>query len=97
MLIVSANGRSSATTHAKGQLFVATRVFEVYLGTRRVNLGCAPRDPFLHPTKGSTSNSLMEVITSSMKLETLMAEPGPPMNPHGNYRTDGQKMETVPR
>ena len=31
-----------------------------------------------------------------MKLETLMAEPGPPMNPHGNCRTDGQKIETGP-
>ena len=52
VLIVSANGRSSSTTHAKGQLFVATRVFKVYPALAAEFGMRSPRDPFLHPTEG---------------------------------------------
>lgn len=52
VLIVSANGRNSRTTHAKGQLFVSTRVFEVYSELAREFGMRTARDPFLHPTKG---------------------------------------------
>ena len=68
VLIVSANGRNSGTTHAKGQLFGATRVFKVYpvlaaeFGMRTA------RDPFLHPTEGfhiklvDGSNNLVDEV-----------------------------------
>ena len=52
VLIVSANGRSSATTHAKGQLFVATRVFKVYPALAAEFGMSTAGDPFLHPTEG---------------------------------------------
>ncbi|RKU16372.1 hypothetical protein C6500_17865 [Candidatus Poribacteria bacterium] len=52
VLIVSANGRSSATTHAKGQLFVATRVFKVYPALAAEFGMRTAGDPFLHPTEG---------------------------------------------
>ncbi len=52
VLIVSANGRSSPTTHAKGQLFVATRVFKVYPALAAEFGMHTARDPFLHPTEG---------------------------------------------
>ena len=52
VLIVSANGRSSRTTHAKGQLFVATRVFKVYPALAAEFGMRSLRDPFLHPTEG---------------------------------------------
>jgi len=52
VLIVSANGRSSATTHAKGQLFVATRVFKVFPALAAEFGMRTARDPFLHPTEG---------------------------------------------
>ena len=52
VLIVSANGRSSTTTHAKGQLFVATRVFKVYPALAADFGMRTPEDPFLHPTEG---------------------------------------------
>ena len=91
MLIVSANGRSSATTHAKGQLFVATRVFEVYPALAGEFGMRSPRDPFLHPTKGfhiqlidERSNLVDEVGNLDRSLRTAD-------EPHGNYRADGQK------
>ena len=52
VLIVSANGRNSATTHAKGQLFAATRVFKVYPALAAEFGMRTERDPFLHPTEG---------------------------------------------
>ena len=52
VLIVSANGRNSGTTHAKGRLFVSTRVFEVHSELARAFGMRTARDPFLHPTKG---------------------------------------------
>lgn len=52
VLVVSVNGRSTTTTRVIEQLFVATRVFEVYPGLAREFGMISPRDPFLHPTKG---------------------------------------------
>ena len=52
VLIVSANGRNSRTAHAKGQLFVPTRVFEVHSELAREFGMRTARDPFLHATKG---------------------------------------------
>ena len=52
VLVVSANGRNSATTHAKGQLFVATRVFKVYPALAAEFGMRTAGDPFLHPTEG---------------------------------------------
>ena len=52
VLIVSASGRSSATTHAKGQLFAATRVFKVFPALADEFGMRTARDPFLHPTEG---------------------------------------------
>ena len=52
VLIVSATGRNSGTTHAKGQLFVSTRVFDVYAELATGFGMRTRRDPFLHPTKG---------------------------------------------
>ena len=52
VLIVSANGRNSGTTHAKGQLFGATRVFKVYPALAAEFGMRTSRDAFLHPTQG---------------------------------------------
>ncbi len=52
VLIVSANGRNSGTTHAKGQLFGATRVFKVYPALAAEFGMRSARDAFLHPTQG---------------------------------------------
>ena len=52
VLIVSATGRNSGTTHAKGQLFVSTHVFDVYAELATEFGMRTRRDPFLHPTKG---------------------------------------------
>lgn len=68
VLIVSANGRSSPTTHAKGQLFVATRVFKVYPALAAEFGMRTARDPFLHPTEGfhiklvDGSNNLVDEV-----------------------------------
>ena len=70
VLIVSANGRNSGTTHAKGQLFGATRVFKVYpalAAEDEFDMG-SPRDAFLHPTQGfhiklvDGSNNLVDEV-----------------------------------
>ena len=52
VLIVSANGRNSGTTHAKGQLFGVTRVFKVYPALAAEFGMRTSRDAFLHPTQG---------------------------------------------
>ena len=52
VLIVSADGRNSGTTHAKGQLFGATRVFKVYPALAAAFGMRSARDAFLHPTQG---------------------------------------------
>ncbi len=52
VLIVSADGRNSGTTHAKGQLFGATRVFKVYPALAAEFGMRTSRDAFLHPTQG---------------------------------------------
>ena len=52
VLIVSANGRNSGTTHAKGQLFEVTRVFKVYPALAAEFGMRTSRDAFLHPTQG---------------------------------------------
>ena len=68
VLIVSANGRNSATTHAKGQLFGATRVFKVYPALAAEFGMRSARDPFLHPTQGfhiklvDGSNNLVDEV-----------------------------------
>lgn len=68
VLIVSANGRNSATTHAKGQLFGATRVFKVYPALAAQFGMSSPRDAFLHPTQGfhiklvDGSNNLVDEV-----------------------------------
>ena len=68
VLIVSTNGRNSGTTHAKGQLFGATRVFKVYPALAdEFDMG-SPRDAFLHPTQGfhiklvDGSNNLVDEV-----------------------------------
>ena len=68
VLIVSANGRNSATTHAKGQLFGATRVFKVYPALAAEFDMRSARDAFLHPTQGfhiklvDGSNNLVDEV-----------------------------------
>ena len=68
VLIVSANGRNSGTTHAKGQLFGATRVFKVYPALAAEFGMRTSRDPFLHPTQGfhiklvDGSNNLVDEV-----------------------------------
>ena len=68
VLIVSANGRNSGTTHAKGQLFGATRVFKVYPALAAEFGMRTSRDAFLHPTQGfhiklvDGSNNLVDEV-----------------------------------
>ena len=68
VLIVSANGRNSATTHAKGQLFGSTRVFKVYPALKAEFGMRTARDAFLHPTQGfhiklvDGSNNLVDEV-----------------------------------
>ena len=68
VLIVSANGRNSATTHAKGQLFGTTRVFKVYPALAAEFGMRSARDAFLHPTQGfhiklvDGSNNLVDEV-----------------------------------
>lgn len=68
VLIVSTNGRNSGTTHAKGQLFGATRVFKVYPALADEFDMRTARDAFLHPTQGfhiklvDGSNNLVDEV-----------------------------------
>ena len=68
VLIVSANGRNPGTTHAKGQLFGATRVFKVYPALAAEFGMRTSRDAFLHPTQGfhiklvDGSNNLVDEV-----------------------------------
>ena len=68
VLVVSANGRSSATRHAKGDLFVATRVFKVFPALAAEFGMRTARDPFLHPTEGfhiqlvDGSNNIVDAV-----------------------------------
>ena len=68
VLIVSANGRNSGTTHAKGQLFGSTRVFKVHPALAAEFGMRTARDAFLHPTQGfhiklvDGSNTLVDEV-----------------------------------
>ena len=99
VLIVSANGRSSATTHAKGQLFVATRVFKVYPALAAEFGMRTARDPFLHPTEGfhiklvdGRSNNLVDEVGNLDGRTRTADEPAWELP----ERMD-RRWETVPR